>query len=47
LLQGLGIETGVDMNGLLAAGQFISQQLGRQPASKAARALQAKRTTAA
>lgn len=43
LLQGLSIETGIDMDRLLAAGQFISQQLGREPASKAAKALLAKR----
>ncbi len=43
LLQGLGIECGVDMESLLAAGQFISRQLGREPASRAARALLARR----
>ena len=42
LLQGLGIETGVDRDKLLAAGQFISQSLGREPASRVARALLAK-----
>jgi len=42
LLNGLGIETGIDMEKLLAAGQFILQHLGREPASKAARALLAK-----
>ncbi len=46
LLQGLGIETGVDLDKLLAAGQFISRQLGREPASRAARALLAKRGVA-
>jgi hydroxymethylglutaryl-CoA lyase len=46
LLQGLGIETGVDREKLLAAGQFIAQHLGREPASKAARALLAKRCVA-
>jgi hydroxymethylglutaryl-CoA lyase len=34
LLQGLAIESGVDMDKLLAAGQFISSHLGREPASK-------------
>ncbi|MBK7953365.1 MAG: hydroxymethylglutaryl-CoA lyase [Candidatus Accumulibacter sp.] len=43
LLQGLGIECGVDMESLLAAGQFISRHLGREPASRAARALLARR----
>lgn len=33
LLTGLGIETGVDMNRLLAAGAYISDALGREPAS--------------
>lgn len=46
LLQGLGIESGVDMDKLLAAGQFIVQHLGRTPASKAAQALLAKRSAA-
>jgi len=42
LLNGLGIITGVDMDKLLAAGDFISRHLHREPASKAARALRAK-----
>ena len=42
LLSGLGIETGVDMARLAAAGRFISETLGREPASKVARALAAK-----
>ncbi len=41
LLDGLGIETGVDLAKLAAAGAFISQHLGRPPASKVARALAA------
>ncbi len=39
LLDGLGIETGVAMDGLLTASRFIAQALGRPPASKAALAL--------
>jgi len=39
LLDGLGIETGVDLAKLTAAGRFISQHLGRPPASKVALAL--------
>lgn len=39
LLDGLGIETGVDLAKLAAAGRFISQHLGRPPASKVALAL--------
>lgn len=43
LLNGLGIETGVDMDKLLQASRFICDFLGREPASRAARALNAKR----
>jgi hydroxymethylglutaryl-CoA lyase len=42
LLNGLGIDTGVDMTKLRAAGQFISDFLGRAPASRVARALAAR-----
>ncbi len=42
LLDGLGIETGVDLECLFRAGQYICRELGREPASKAARALAAK-----
>lgn len=42
MLAGLGIDTGVDLAKLAAAGQFISQALGREPVSKVARALAAK-----
>jgi isopropylmalate/homocitrate/citramalate synthase len=42
LLNGLGIETGVDLAKLAAAGRFISGALGREPASRVARALAAK-----
>jgi len=42
LLSGLGIQTGVDLQKLAVAGRFISAELGREPASKVARALAAK-----
>jgi hydroxymethylglutaryl-CoA lyase len=42
LLEGLGIETGVDMTRLRIAGQYISDHLGRPPVSRVARALNAK-----
>ncbi|HEY2816458.1 MAG TPA: hydroxymethylglutaryl-CoA lyase [Casimicrobiaceae bacterium] len=42
LLQGLDIETGVDMTGLRRAGQYISDFLARAPVSRVARALNAK-----
>ncbi len=42
LMDGLGIATGVDLTKLRLAGQMISDFLGRQPASRVARALAAK-----
>ncbi|MGE5088878.1 MAG: hydroxymethylglutaryl-CoA lyase, partial [Candidatus Levyibacteriota bacterium] len=42
LLDGLGIVTGVDMAKLRRAGHFISRFLGRPPASRVARALDAR-----
>jgi isopropylmalate/homocitrate/citramalate synthase len=39
LLNGLGIQHGVDIQSLLAAGAMINHYLGRQPVSKVARAL--------
>jgi hydroxymethylglutaryl-CoA lyase len=38
MLNGLGIETGVDLDRLIAAGAFISEAIGRPTASKVARA---------
>ncbi len=43
LLQGMGIETGIDLDKLIDAGLFISDFLGRKPHSRAANALLAKR----
>ena len=42
LLDGLGIDSGVDLHALGAAGRFICDLLGRPPASKAAQALAAR-----
>jgi hydroxymethylglutaryl-CoA lyase len=42
MLDGLGIETGVDMGKLMAAGDFICAALGRPTLSRVARALAAK-----
>ncbi|KAA0148395.1 hypothetical protein FNF27_07447 [Cafeteria roenbergensis] len=42
MCHGMGVETGVDMDALLAASRLISHALGREPASKAAKALIAK-----
>ena len=47
MLQGLGIETGVDLERLVDIGQWISGVLGREPSSKAGRAIAAKRRKAA
>jgi hydroxymethylglutaryl-CoA lyase len=38
MLQGLNIDTGVDLDALIAAGRFISEKLGRAPVSKVSRA---------
>jgi hydroxymethylglutaryl-CoA lyase len=43
LLNGLGIETGIDLDALVDAGVFISDRLGRPPASRVAQALRARR----
>jgi hydroxymethylglutaryl-CoA lyase len=42
MLDGLGIETGVSLEKVFRAGAFICGHLGREPSSKAARALAAK-----
>jgi hydroxymethylglutaryl-CoA lyase len=42
MLNGLGIETGIDMDKLVAAGDFISRALGRPTHSRVAKALAAK-----
>src|SRR5204863_3836821 len=42
LLDGLDIETGVDMTRLRIAGQYICRFIGRAPVSRVARALDAK-----
>ncbi|MGV8897688.1 MAG: hydroxymethylglutaryl-CoA lyase [Burkholderiaceae bacterium] len=43
LMQGLGIATGIDLDAVVDAGQFISQHLGRKAVSRAGNALAAKR----
>jgi hydroxymethylglutaryl-CoA lyase len=40
MLNGLGIETGVDLDRLVAAGRFISAELGRSPTSRVSLAMQ-------
>ena len=43
LLDGLGIDTGIELDGLVDAAAFISGVLGRKPVSRSANALLAKR----
>jgi hydroxymethylglutaryl-CoA lyase len=43
MLHGLGIETGVDLDKLVAIGQWICGVIGKDPVSKAGRALAAKK----
>lgn len=45
LLDGLGMSHGVDLHGVIAAGEFVSAQLGRPTASRVARALLAQRAS--
>jgi len=43
MMHGLGIETGIDLDIVVDAGQFISQHLGRKAVSRAGNAIAAKR----
>ena len=43
MLNGLDVDTGIDLNALVDAGAFISEVLGRAPVSRAGKALLAKR----
>jgi hydroxymethylglutaryl-CoA lyase len=43
LMQGLGIETGVDLDAVVDTGLFISEKLGRKSVSRAGNAIAAKR----
>jgi hydroxymethylglutaryl-CoA lyase len=47
LLDGLGIASGIDLDGLVDTAAWISAALGREPASRVARAVLAKRATVA
>lgn len=46
LLDGMGLRTGIDLDALVDVAAWISAQLGRQPASRVARAVLAKRAKA-
>jgi hydroxymethylglutaryl-CoA lyase len=43
MLHGMGIETGIDLDRMIDAGVYISQALGREPSSRASKALRNKR----
>lgn len=43
MMNGLGIDTGINLDAVVDAGQFISQHLGRKAASRAGNAIAAKR----
>jgi hydroxymethylglutaryl-CoA lyase len=43
MMQGLGIETGIDLDAVVDAGQFISKHLGRKAVSRAGNAIAVKR----
>jgi len=47
LLDGLGIETGIDLDRVVAIGQWICGVLGKEPSTKAGRAIAAKKKKAA
>ncbi|MCA1326463.1 hydroxymethylglutaryl-CoA lyase [Herbaspirillum sp. alder98] len=45
MMRGLGIETGIDLDAVVDAGQFISAQLGRKSVSRAGNAIAARRAS--
>ncbi len=45
MLDGLGVETGIDLDPLADAGWFICDALGREPASKVSQAMAARRSS--
>jgi hydroxymethylglutaryl-CoA lyase len=46
LLRGLGIETGVDLDQLVDAAEYVSEVIGRRPVSRTGSAVLAKRAAA-
>jgi hydroxymethylglutaryl-CoA lyase len=44
MLHGMGIETGIDLDRLIDAGVYISEALGREPNSRASKAIRNKRS---
>jgi hydroxymethylglutaryl-CoA lyase len=47
MMNGMGIDTGIDLEALIQAGQFISDHLGRPSSSRVAKALMSKRKVTA
>ena len=47
MLDGLGVQTGVDLDRVVSIGQWICGVLGKEPATKAGRAIAAKKKKAA
>jgi hydroxymethylglutaryl-CoA lyase len=45
MLQGMGIETGIDLDKLIDAGVYINQALGREPNSRVSKAIRTKRNS--
>jgi hydroxymethylglutaryl-CoA lyase len=45
MMDGLGVATGIDLDAVVDAGQFISQHLGRKAVSRAGNAIAAKKAT--
>ena len=45
MLKGLGIETGIDFDAAIYAGEYITKKIGRPNASRAGRAITAKKST--
>ena len=43
MLHGMGIETGIDLDLLIDAGVYISEAFGREPNSRASKAIRTKR----
>ena len=46
MLHGMGIDTGIDLDRLIDAGVYISEALGREPNSRASKAIRTKREAA-
>jgi hydroxymethylglutaryl-CoA lyase len=45
LLDGLGIETGIDLDAIVSVGDWVSQQMGKENGARAGRALMARKAS--